>query len=125
MKEFVLRLHFMFSYSIPLRFSLGNNTQDCDTCISKLEDNGICSCIQNGCNPYSSGIIPNECIHHFIANEDGNPECLGRMISHFSHCEPNHSGNFIIFVRLLRNEIELKSRSGWGFIQLYYPMFRD
>ena len=97
----------MFSYSIPLRFSLGNNTQDCDTCISKLEDNGICSCIQNGCNPYSSGIIPNECIHHFIANEDGNPECLGRMISHFSHCEPNHSGNFIIFARLFRNEINL------------------
>ena len=35
---------------IPLPFSLGNNIQDCDVCISKLEDNGFCSCLQNDCN---------------------------------------------------------------------------
>ena len=96
-----------------MRYSLGNNTLDCDECISKLDDNGLCSCIENDCNAFDSGIIPYECIRHFVTNETVNSECFRKIISNFSHCEPSNSGNFQIFARL---EIRKRIRFDWIFI---------
>ena len=93
----------MFSYLIPMRYSLGNHTLDCDECISKLDDNGLCSCIGNDCNVFDSGIIPYECIRHFITNVTVNSECFQKIISNFSHCEPANSGNFQIFCQVVKN----------------------
>ena len=101
-------------------YSLGNNTLDCDECISKLDENGFCSCLQNGCNAsVASEIIPNECIHHFIASEDVNSECVWKILSNFSHCEPANLGNFHIFGKMLKPEIELNldlMGNLWNFI---------